>query len=195
MNVDPFDNIVMMRGSYKVTHFLQCPPGTTKVYSCFESRGGLYSDVCFFGLQYFMKRYMIGQTVTMEKIAAADEHFKIHFSHPKWGYDPRIFNRAAWEHIVKSMLAEDLELAAEKSESRFGAWMPERSKTRRQSLDELVGLMDLDLQSDKIQVVDLFFKSACEAPFGQGQPLVEPRPEGERVTLAEPLWQRCQPWR
>jgi len=39
--------------------------------------------------------------VTPEAIDAAEEYFKIHFSHPVWGYDPKLFNRASWEHIVK----------------------------------------------------------------------------------------------
>jgi hypothetical protein len=45
---------------YKLTHFKQYPPGTQYVYSYFESRGGKWTDVVFFGLQYFMKRYLSG---------------------------------------------------------------------------------------------------------------------------------------
>ena len=40
------------------------PPGTEYVYSYFESRGGKYKEVCFFGLQYFIKRYLVGAVVT-----------------------------------------------------------------------------------------------------------------------------------
>jgi len=98
---DPFNNIVMLTDSYKVTHHLQYPPGTTKVYSYFECRGGEYRDVCFFGLQYFLKKYMVGPVVTMDKIKVAEEYFKIHFSHPVWGLDEKLFNRASWEHIIK----------------------------------------------------------------------------------------------
>merc|ERR1712190_386377 len=97
---DIFNNIVMLTDSYKVTHHLQYPPGTTKVYSYFESRGGAYEEVCFFGLQYFLKKYMVGSVVTMDKIKEAEEYFKIHFSHPVWGYDEKLFNRSAWEHLV-----------------------------------------------------------------------------------------------
>merc|ERR1711971_811857 len=57
---DPFNNICMLTDSYKVTHHLQYPPGTTKIYSYFECRGGAYEQVCFFGLQYFLKKYMVG---------------------------------------------------------------------------------------------------------------------------------------
>jgi len=100
MPLDSLNNIVMLTDSYKVTHHLQYPPGTTKIYSYFESRGGAYQDVCFFGLQYFLKKYMVGQVVTPAKIKQAEEYFKIHFSHPVWGYNEQLFNRGAWEYIV-----------------------------------------------------------------------------------------------
>lgn len=44
--------------SYKYSHFLQYPPGTTMVNSYIESRGGAYDDVVFFGLQAYLKEYM-----------------------------------------------------------------------------------------------------------------------------------------
>ncbi|XP_003380227.1 nicotinamide phosphoribosyltransferase [Trichinella spiralis] len=43
-----------------VTHYNQYPPQTTKIYSYFECRGGKFEDVCFFGLQYVLKRWMVG---------------------------------------------------------------------------------------------------------------------------------------
>ncbi|CAK0831570.1 unnamed protein product [Prorocentrum cordatum] len=97
---DTFNNIVILTDSYKVTHHLQYPPGTEKVYSYFECRGGQFPEVCFFGLQYYIKKYMTGPVVTMDKIDAAEEYFKIHFSHPKWGYNDKLFNRQAWEYIA-----------------------------------------------------------------------------------------------
>lgn len=39
----------------QVTHDKQYPPGTTKVFSYFECRGGEYKDVTFFGLQHLLK--------------------------------------------------------------------------------------------------------------------------------------------
>ena len=66
------DNILLLTDSYKVSHWRQYPPGTTTVYSYFESRGGKYDEVCFFGLQYFLKRYLSGVVVTKEKIDEAE---------------------------------------------------------------------------------------------------------------------------
>eukprot|EP00736_Rhodelphis_marinus_P005312 Rmarinus@m.26799 len=61
------DNIILLTDSYKVSHYAQYPPNTTKIYSYFESRGGKFPNVCWFGLQYFLKRYCVGQVVTREK--------------------------------------------------------------------------------------------------------------------------------
>jgi len=98
---DPFgSNIVMLTDSYKVTHHLQYPPNTTRVYSYFESRGGEYPETCFFGLQYFMKKYLVGQVVTQEKVNRAEEDFRLHFQGTH-GYNERIFNRDGWQHILQ----------------------------------------------------------------------------------------------
>ena len=88
------NNICWLTDSYKVSHFKQYPPGTRRVYSYFESRSGsTYSDVCFFGLSYFLERYLAGEVVTREKIDAAEAMFRQHF-----GSD--VFNRAGWQHIL-----------------------------------------------------------------------------------------------
>lgn len=39
------DNIILLTDSYKVSHHIQYPPKTTKVYSYFESRGGKFKEV------------------------------------------------------------------------------------------------------------------------------------------------------
>jgi len=68
------DNIILLSDSYKISHWKQYPAGTEYVYSYFESRGcdrAGWDSVCFFGLQYFLKRYMLGQVVTQAKIDEA----------------------------------------------------------------------------------------------------------------------------
>ena len=44
----------------------------------FESRGGKFDQVVFFGLQYFLKRYLQGQVVTNRKIDAAERIVNAH---------------------------------------------------------------------------------------------------------------------
>merc|ERR1712048_964305 len=68
------------------------------IYSYFESRGGAYENVCFFGLQYFIKKYLVGQVVTKAKIDEAEKVCKAHFSNP-WEKEPKLFNRKSWEYI------------------------------------------------------------------------------------------------
>ena len=80
--------------SVQVTHHLQYPPNTTTVYSYFESRGGKFEKTLFFGLQYILKRWMVGPVVTLEKIAEAKEVYKEHF-----GQD--FFNEEGWKYIVE----------------------------------------------------------------------------------------------
>lgn len=87
-------NIIKLTDSYKVTHFKQYPPNTTHVYSYFESRGGRWPEVTFFGLQYILKHYLAGVQVTYEKIAEAAEKFKKHFN------STDLFNENGWKHII-----------------------------------------------------------------------------------------------
>lgn len=88
------DNILLCTDSYKVTHHRQYPPGTTKVYSYFSSRGGKYDNTVFFGLQYIIHRYLSGSVVNELKIEEAREYFKYHFR------DATIFNEEGWMYIV-----------------------------------------------------------------------------------------------
>lgn len=94
--MDWLNNICWLTDSYKVSHHLQYPPGTQRVYSYFESRSGsTFSETTFFGLQYWLKRYLSGPVVTVEKIDQAERLFKAHFG-------GQVFNRTGWEHILQS---------------------------------------------------------------------------------------------
>jgi len=88
------ENILLLSDSYKFTHFKQYPPKTEQVYSYLESRGGKFSSVKFFGLQYFLMEYLEGQVVTQEKINEAEDFITKHIG-------PGMFNREGWEYILK----------------------------------------------------------------------------------------------
>ncbi|XP_076332741.1 nicotinamide phosphoribosyltransferase-like isoform X1 [Tachypleus tridentatus] len=90
----PVENVILATDSYKVTHHLQYPPGTTTVYSYFESRGGKFPYTVFFGLQYILKRWLVGPVITESKIQEAKEICQIHFKQ-------NIFNEEGWRHILK----------------------------------------------------------------------------------------------
>ena len=101
--------------SYKITHYLPYPPDTQVIYSYFEYRRWCLPrclrlwiavlleevHVCFFGLQYSLKKYLVGEVVTMQKIDQAEAFFRSHFFDPLHGYNESLFNRAGWEYIVK----------------------------------------------------------------------------------------------
>jgi nicotinamide phosphoribosyltransferase len=88
-------NIILASDSYKCAHHLQYPPKTEVVYSYFESRGGRFKDITFFGLQYFLKEYLEDVVVTEDKINEAAEYFKAHFG------DETLFNEKGWRLILE----------------------------------------------------------------------------------------------
>src|SRR5689334_19279549 len=90
------NNLILMTDSYKFTHWRQYPPGTQKVYSYIESRGGMFEDLVFFGLQYYLKRYVAGSVFTVEDVEEADQFCREHFGFE--GY----FNRQGWLELHRS---------------------------------------------------------------------------------------------
>ncbi len=83
------NNIILNTDSYKHSHYLQYPEGTEYVYSYIESRGGEYMSTLFFGLQAFIKEYLM-KPVTLENVLEA-EHFCKQHGVP--------FNKEGWMYI------------------------------------------------------------------------------------------------
>lgn len=82
------ENFLIDTDSYKVSHYLQYPPGTTSMFSYIESRGGEYNKTVFFGLQYYLKKYLTHR-VTMAEVEEAKEFFEAHgepFNYEGWKY-------------------------------------------------------------------------------------------------------------
>lgn len=70
-------NLILNTDSYKASHFLQYPPGTTALTSYIESRGGDYSSVLFFGLQAILREYLakpINDEMVDEAVAFFAQH-------------------------------------------------------------------------------------------------------------------------
>jgi len=85
-----FDNLVLNTDSYKASHWLQYPPGTTGAFSYVESRGGRYDRTVFFGLQAILKT-QLAKPVTHAMVDEAAELLAAHG-------EP--FNEAGWRRIV-----------------------------------------------------------------------------------------------
>lgn len=84
-------NLLFKTDSYKHSHYLQYPPGTSELFYYLSSRGGKFQTTTFFGLQAILKEYF-SEPMTMEHIDQAEPRILQHG-------EP--FNRAGWERVVK----------------------------------------------------------------------------------------------
>jgi nicotinamide phosphoribosyltransferase len=84
-------NRILNTDSYKASHWLQFPPNTTETFYYLESRGGLYSQTLFFGLQYIIKEYL-ETPITLNEIKEASSFFSRH------GVP---FNETGWMRLIE----------------------------------------------------------------------------------------------
>jgi nicotinamide phosphoribosyltransferase len=71
--------------SYKNSHHRQYPPGTKEVFSYIESRGGRFDKTVFFGLQYYIKEYLLEPT-TMKDVERAAPMWTAHMGSFNYGW-------------------------------------------------------------------------------------------------------------
>jgi nicotinamide phosphoribosyltransferase len=83
-------NLVLMSDSYKYSHWDLIPSYLNEGYSYIESRGGMYPETVFFGLQYYLKEYL-SKPITKENIDEARDFMELHG-------EP--FYYSAWKYIV-----------------------------------------------------------------------------------------------
>lgn len=101
-------NLILNTDSYKLSHFLQYPPGTQQVNSYIESRGGAFADVLFFGLQAFLRQYLL-RPLTRADVDEAEAVAQAHVG---------LFNRAGWDRLIDrhgGYLPVEIEAVAEGS--------------------------------------------------------------------------------
>jgi nicotinamide phosphoribosyltransferase len=89
------ENFVLLADAYKYSHHKLYYPGTTKIYSYLESRGGQFNETVFFGLQYFLKYYLEGIVITKEKIDEAEQFLQQVFGRND------VFDRSKFDYIVE----------------------------------------------------------------------------------------------
>jgi nicotinamide phosphoribosyltransferase len=87
------DNILLKTDSYKITHYKQYPWNITVSYAYLESRGGIYPEQVFFGLQYILKKHLLGRIITKDKLEQAAQFWQEHFQCD-------LVDRAMWEYII-----------------------------------------------------------------------------------------------
>jgi len=83
-------NLILDVDSYKVTHFNQYPQNTKKLYAYIEARNLNSEELIFFGLQAFVKKYLLNP-ITQDDIDEAEKFLLSHIG---------VFNRDDWEYIL-----------------------------------------------------------------------------------------------
>ena len=84
------NNRILNTDSYKASHYIQFPPNTNKTFYYLESRGGLYGQTVFFGLQYIIKEYLT-EPITLAEVEEAEKFYARH------GVP---FNSVGWRSLV-----------------------------------------------------------------------------------------------
>ncbi|MFT6334842.1 MAG: nicotinamide phosphoribosyltransferase [Halioglobus sp.] len=87
-------NLILLADAYKYSHHKLYYPGTTKVYSYLESRGGYFDTTIFYGLQYFLKEYLKGRAFTQEDLDEAEK-----FMPQVFGRDD-VFDKSKFQYIL-----------------------------------------------------------------------------------------------
>lgn len=89
------NNLILLSDAYKYSHHKLYYPGTSRMYSYLESRGGEFDETIFFGLQYFLKAYLTGKVITKEKIDAAEQFLLQVFGRND------VFDRSRFDYILE----------------------------------------------------------------------------------------------
>lgn len=87
-------NLLLLADAYKYSHYKLYAPGTTKIYSYLESRGGMFNETVFYGLQYFLKEYLEGKAFTPENVDEAAAILDGVFGRTG------VFNRSIFDYIL-----------------------------------------------------------------------------------------------
>lgn len=86
-------NLILQTDSYKLTQSKQYPKDMVYMHDYLESRGGIYGYTKFFGLQYYIERYLL-QSITMEMVEEAAQFCQLHGIY---------FDVAGWTYIAKDL--------------------------------------------------------------------------------------------
>ena len=89
-------NLLLLADAYKYSHHKLYLPGTTKIYSYLESRGGMFDETVFYGLQYFLKAYLEGPAFTRADVDEAEALLNEVFGRPG------VFDRSRFDYILSA---------------------------------------------------------------------------------------------
>lgn len=83
---------------YKPSHWLFYEDGIREMYDYLESRGGMFADMTFFGLQALLKKYFV--SCPSHPIITHDENRKAHKSFNRYYGMDGIYNHQGWSDIA-----------------------------------------------------------------------------------------------
>jgi len=86
--------VAMLSDGYKYSHAPIYPPNTTLVHSYMESRGGPMDEIVCYGYYQFIKRYLTGRVVTIERIQRMKKLVNSAF-----GFE--MFNEKGWMSLYR----------------------------------------------------------------------------------------------
>ena len=93
------NNLVLLGDAYKYSHpEFYNGAGLTKLYSYLESRGGVFDETVFFGLQIFLKSFLEGVAIIKEEI---DEAERVLCGPDGTFGNANVFNRNKFDYIVE----------------------------------------------------------------------------------------------
>lgn len=92
------DNLILLSDGYKYSHHKFYGSSMTKMISYVESRGGKFSETLFYGLQYFLKRYLEGIAIIPEEVDEAYETLGTKLG--IFGRDD-VFDRSKFDYIIE----------------------------------------------------------------------------------------------
>ena len=166
-------NIMLQTDSYKISHAKLYPKGLEYMQSYFESRvDAKWDTTVFFGLQYYLKKYLEGQQVTLDKIQQAKELWGNHLGNDK------IFNEEGWKYIyykydgtlpVKihslpegTVVPNSCAMMTIQNSDKKCAWLPNWLETL---LVKLWGPCTVSTQSREIRkVIRKYVEQTCDNP-------------------------------
>ncbi|CAN5528049.1 nicotinate phosphoribosyltransferase [soil metagenome] len=88
-------NLLLMTDSYKAGHARLYPPDLTSLYCYVESRGGKFPATVFFGLQYYILKYL-SHCVTLDDVDEAEAFWTAHFGRND------VFDGGSWRRLVRT---------------------------------------------------------------------------------------------
>lgn len=91
-------NLILLTDAYKYSHPKFYTPGLTKMISYLESRGGKFQETVMFGIQYILKKYLVGSVLSEYMVEEAEE--KLNGENGVFGKDGS-FSKEQWLKMIK----------------------------------------------------------------------------------------------